>query len=157
MGGRARPVAVPAGDPLAPASYDYADAFAVELLPDDRRTAQQFARDCLDRSPLPLRVLLTVAHRWVLGFPRPTGERVLMFGVLAADEDLIHLEARSRRLHGVLVGRRVAPGQVVVTSYVGYPTPGLSRLLWAVVGPVHRRVAPVLLARAAGRPSPPIG
>lgn len=138
---------VPAEEPLLCGERpDYADSFEIDLLPNDVRTPEQLGRDALLKAPPPLRFLITLAHRWVLGFP--ARQDILGFRVLHSDDDVVHLEARSGRLRGVLVGRRENARHVVLSSYVWFPRRG-SRALWVLAGPVHRRVAPVLLERAA--------
>ncbi len=47
---------------------------------------------------------------------------------------------------GVLVGRRVDPMRAEFTTYLFYGRQAPARVVWMMVGPLHRRVAPYLLA-----------
>jgi hypothetical protein len=63
---------------------------------------------------------------------------------------VVHLEAVSPLLgRGVLVGRKVDPTCVVITTYVFYTRPAPARVAWKIAGPLHRRVARYLLEHAA--------
>jgi hypothetical protein len=70
--------------------------------------------------------------------------------IVANAPDVIHLEARSILVRGVVVGRRVTPTQTSVTTFVTYERPAAG-LVWAVVGPVHRRLAAFLMEHACTR------
>jgi len=48
-------------------------------------------------------------------------------------------------LHVVVVGRRVAPTRRMLTTVLRYERPVLARLIWVIVGMVHRRTAPQII------------
>lgn len=149
---RARRIPVPAEEPLIGSdSYDYADAFEIELRQPDTRSPEQFTRCALEQGPWPVRWTVWIAQRHVLRLqlgPRSSPDHVLGWTILTSRPEVVHLEAVSPLLRGVLVLRRRAPTVVAVTTYVRY-TRAPARLLWAIVGPVHRRVARYLLQHAA--------
>lgn len=51
-------------------------------------------------------------------------------------------------LRGDIVARRKSPTTAGFSTYLFYHRP-VTRLLWVVIGPLHRAIAPYLLARAA--------
>ena len=155
---RARQVPVAREEPLLAGDdgYDYADAFEIRIDASDPRTAEQFARDALENAPGPVRAIVDVAHRQVLRLrlgPRPSPHHVFGWRIHTSEPGVVHLEAVSPLLgRGVLVGRRVEPTRVVLTTYVFFTRPTPARALWTFVAPLHRRVARALLEHAAATP-----
>ena len=76
-------------------------------------------------------------------------DHIIGWRIRTSRPDVVHLEAQSPPLRGDIVGRRAKPTCLVVSTYVSYHRPRPARAVWAVVAPVHRRVARYLLARAA--------
>ena len=154
--GRTRRVPV-AAELIGGAQYDYADAFEIRVTEPDARSAEQWARIALEQAPSPVRWVMLTAFRGLglrLG-PRSSPDHILGWRIVASQPDVIHLEAVSPLLRGVVVGRRVDPTCVVVTTFVFYKRPAVARVAWAVAGPMHRRIVPYLLAHAAaGRDGP---
>ncbi len=152
---RARRVPVVADEPLIGGDrYDYADAFEIRVREPDARTAEQFARCALEQAPWLVRWTVWIAHRHLLRVrlgPRSSPDHVSGWKILTSQPDVIHLEAVSPLLgRGVIVGRRVDPTCVVITTYVFYTRPpALARVVWKIAGPLHRRIAPYLLEHAA--------
>ena len=151
---RARRVPVLAGESLIGSDpYDYADAFEVRLHESDARSAEEFARCALEEAPWPVRGTVRIAHRYLLRLrlgPRSSRDHLLGWKILSSQPDVIHLEAVSPLLgRGAIVGRRPDPTRTVVTTYVFFTRPALGRVVWAVAGPVHRRIVEYLLERAA--------
>lgn len=154
----ARRVPVAAVEPLIGSHrYDYADAFEIRLPESDVRSAEAFARCALEQGPWPVRWTARIAQRHLLRLrlgPRSSAKHVFGWKILASEPDLIHLQAMSPLLgRGVLVGRRVDPTCMRITTYVFYARPAPARLVWKFVGPLHRRVATYLLEHAAAQPS----
>ena len=153
---RPRARAVPVREPVPGGGrYDYADAFEIRLSHADDRTAEVWARDSLERAPAAVRRLVVAVHRRVLGFPldpRAAPGTVLGWPIRSAEPDVVVLEAESRLLRGVLVGRRGDPSRTELTTFLFFRRRRLARWVWTVVGPLHRAVAPMLLERAARRP-----
>ena len=149
---RACRVPVPVEEPLIGSdSYDYADAFEIELREPDARSPEQLTRCALEQGPWPVRWTVWIGLRHVLRLklgPRSSPDHVFGWTILTSRPEVIHLEAVSPLLRGVLVLRRPAPTVVAVTTYVRY-TRAPARFLWTVVGPLHRRVARYLLEYAA--------
>jgi len=136
---------------------DYADAFEIRVPEPDGRTAEQWVRRGLEGAPPALRLLIRVVHRVVLGFrlgPHPSPDHVLGWRIGTSEPDVVRLEAASWLVRAVIVGRRVDPHTTRLTTFLFYERPIAARVVWTVVGPVHRRVAPYLLARAAAAPLP---
>jgi hypothetical protein len=135
--------------------FDYADSFEVAIPHDDVRPPVRLARDGLEGAPAPLRALIVVAHRRILGFRlRPLDDRrsVLGWQVTTSTAEVAVLEATSPLMRGVIVARR-DPGECVrLSTYLYHRRPVLASALWWLVGPVHRRVAPYLMVRAVTGP-----
>jgi hypothetical protein len=130
---------------------DYADTFEVRTPEPDDRTAEQWIRAGLEGAPGWMRRVILVAHRHVLGFrlgPQDAPDHVLGWRIASSTPDVMRLEAASGLLRGALVARRVDPSCVRLTTMLFFRRPP-ARVIWAVVGPLHRRIAPFLLARAA--------
>jgi hypothetical protein len=143
-----------AGDPLVGSdAYDYADAFEIRLRESDARSAEEFTRCALEEAPWAVRGTVRIAHRHLLRLrlgPRSSPGHLFGWKILTTQPDVVHLEAVSPLLgRGVIVGRRPDPTRMVVTTYVFFARPALGRALWAVAGPLHRRIAAYLLERAA--------
>jgi hypothetical protein len=153
---RTRPRRIPVTEesPLAPRQPDYADAFEVSLRHPDMHTAEQWARAALEQAPATIRWVIRTVHTYVLRLrlgPMSARDHVLGWRIAESTSERIQLEASSPVLgRGVIVGHRLSPTRVVVTTFLYFDRPRAGRLLWAIVGPLHRLIAPLLLQRARG-------
>jgi hypothetical protein len=133
--------------------YGYADAFAIRLPEPDMRSAEEFTRCALEEAPWLVRQTVSIAHRYVLRLrlgPRSSPDHVFGWKICTSEPDVVHLEAVSPLLgRGAIVARRPDPTRAVVTTYVFFARPSVGRAVWAVTGPVHRRVVAYLLERVA--------
>ena len=132
---------------------DYVDAFDVRRPAHDDRTAEQWIRAGLEGAPGWMRRIIGAAHRRVLRFrlgPLDAADHVLGWRIVASEPDLVRLETSSPLLRAVLVARRVDPSSARLMTLLFYARPATCRIVWALVGPLHRRIAPYLLERAAG-------
>jgi hypothetical protein len=139
------------------ARADYADAFEMNLAAPDSRSAEAWVRCGLEESPPVLRRVIQVAHRQVLRLrlaPASSPGHVLGWTIVRAEHDVVHLEAHSPLGRGVIIGRRPDATSTLLTTYLFWTRPRPARLIWTVVGPLHRRVAPYLLERAAAGAHP---
>jgi hypothetical protein len=153
----AQRVAPPTQTPDGSDRFDYADAFEIRLTAPDERPAVEWMRCGLERAPLPLRWTILVAHRFLLGFrlaPRSAPGNVLGWRIVTSEPDLVHLQASSPLMRGDLMGQRDSPDQMVLSTYLSFRRPVPARLVWFAVGPLHRRIAPYLLERAAAAGAP---
>lgn len=131
--------------------YDYADAFEVRVPDPDQRSAEQWLRCGFGQAPPALRWTIVVAHRHVLGFrlaPVSSPDHVVGWTVVDAQPDVIHLEAASPLLSAAMVGRRANATTTTLTTCLTYERPRAAQV-WRMLGPLHRRIAPYLLNRAA--------
>lgn len=156
---RARRRAVVEQPPAGTHPPDYADAFEIEVPASDPRTAEQLARVALEQAPLYLRLTVRGAHRHLLRMrlgPPSSADHVFGWRIVRSEPDTVQLEATSPLLgRAVIVGRRTAPNRTMVTTFVFYARHAPARLVWTVVSPLHRRVAPYLMEHAVaahGRP-----
>jgi hypothetical protein len=131
-------------------AYDYADSFEVVLAEPDGHSAEEWARTALEQSHPLVRRLIRVVHARVLCFDLGPSDKqhILGWRIVSSDPDGLQLEAGGPLGRAVIVARRTSPTASAVSTYVFF-TRQRARLIWAVVGPVHRRVAPYLLRRAA--------
>lgn len=131
---------------------DYADAFEVRLPHPDHRSAEAWLRCGLEEAPRPVRVVIHVAHRYVLGFrlvPATEPNQVLGWHIAEAQPDRIHVTASSPTMGAELVVLRPDQHRATITTLLTYKRPGRARVVWKLVGPLHRRIALWLLKRAA--------
>jgi hypothetical protein len=131
---------------------DYADAFHVELGAPDSRSAEEVFLAGLAGAPQWLRVLVVIAHRYVLRFqlaPLSAPNHLLGWEILSTEPDCIRLGACGPLMDGILVGRRLTSSSAALETFVTYRRPVPARIVWTAVAPIHRAVAPYLLRRAA--------
>lgn len=131
-------------DPIAAARrYDYADAFEVRLPGPDPYPPETWVRAGLNATP-----------GWVdrvvglLGFSEAhasSSDQVSGFRIVESGSEVIHIETSLPLMHVVLVGRRVEPTRRMLTTFVRYERPVLSRLVFAIVGIGHRWAVPRVL------------
>ncbi|MFF5128536.1 hypothetical protein ACFY41_16630 [Streptomyces syringium] len=132
-------------DPIATAQrYDYADAFELRLPEPDPHWPETWVRAGVDSTPKwAERVVgLLGMHR----APAEATDRIGPLRIVESGPEVIHLETSLPLMHVVLVGRRIEPDRRTFTSVLRYRRPVLARLVWAVVGIGHRRVARQLIA-----------
>ena len=145
-----RALAVPVAEPGS--GIDYADAFEVEVRVPDERSAEAWVRCGLEGAPAVVRRIIQIAHRRVLRFrlaPPSSPDHVLGWAITESAPDVIRLEATSPILRAAIVGRRSDPTHTRLTTLLWFGRRTLARAIWVFVGPLHRRIAPYLLARAA--------
>jgi hypothetical protein len=130
--------------------HDYADAFEVVLARPDAHSAETWARTSLEQCHPLLRRLIEVVHARVLRFDLGPSDdaHVLGWRIVSSEHDVLHLEARGPLGRGAIVARRTSPTTAVASTYVFFDR-SPARLIWTVVGPIHRWAAPYLLGRAA--------
>lgn len=139
-------------EPLVDATaYDYADAFEIDLPEAETSAPEQLFRAALGNASWTLRWVPFV-HRHVLRLhlgPRSSRDHLLGWEIIRSDADVVHLEAAGPLIRGIIVGRRVSPATLVFTTFVSYTSRTAARVVWAITGPLHRRIAPYLLERGA--------
>jgi hypothetical protein len=81
--------------------------------------------------------------------PSDSPGHLLGWRIVTAEPEVFALEASSPFLAGKIVGRRLDGTHTTITTGLRYGRPVLARVVWACVGPLHRRIAPLLLQRAA--------
>ncbi|MDT7572585.1 MAG: hypothetical protein QOE05_2759 [Actinomycetota bacterium] len=130
--------------------YDYADCFEAALQQPDAHSALTWARTALEGARPPVRWLIKAVHRHVLRFELgPADENhVLGWRVAEVDRDAVRLETGGPLGRAVLIARRTSPTTAIASTYLFFHR-RRARVLWAVVGPLHRTLAPYLLRQAA--------
>ena len=131
---------------------DYADVFEVQLEPTDSRTAEQAFRDALGQTPGSLGTLALWIHRHILGFrlgPFASPEHIIAWSITRSDDDEIVLAADGPLMHGQLDLRRQDGRRAVLTTRLHYRHKLAGRMVWTMVGPLHRVIAPQLIKRTA--------
>ena len=146
-GYRTRRVAV-GPEPLVGA-HDYADGFELLLDRPDGHTAEEWVRQGLEGSPAPVRQLIRFVHGRLIRFDLHAGaDTVLGWQIAHSDPDVIHLHAEGPLLAANLVARRTSPTGASLRTFLAYRH-AAAPVLWRVIGPLHRAIAPYLLRRAA--------
>ncbi|WP_322858606.1 DUF2867 domain-containing protein [Mycobacterium europaeum] len=129
---------------------DYTDVFEVPLPQGDSRTAEETFRDALRDAPGGGAVRWI--HRHVLRFdlgPASSPDHLIGWTIVRSNHDELVLSARGPLMRGELTLRREHDRRAGLTTRVHYRHRLTARTVWAVVGPLHRMVAPRLMARAA--------
>jgi hypothetical protein len=140
-----------APDPLVPSSYDYADAFTIRLDAPDAHRAEEWVRTGLEQSGGAVRGLIRFVHGRVARFELFDGPgTILGWRVLRSEDDVLHMRTEGPLLRAEIVARRTSESAAGFTTFLFYKRRG-TPALWLVIGPLHRRVAPYLLRRAAVR------
>ena len=130
---------------------DYADVFEVPILDGDLRTAEQAFRDALGDEPRALGSLVLWIHRHVLRFhlgPSSSPDHIIGWPIMSSDQDEIVLAAHGPLMRGQLTLRR-EEGRATLTTRLHYCHKTAARTIWALIGPLHRVVAPRLMERSA--------
>lgn len=148
---RVRRVAV-APEPLVDrAGLDYADAFELRLDAPDDHSAEQWMRAALEQSHPAVRRLIRLVHGRIARFSLSTDpDSLLGWRTLSSTPDALHVMTSGPMLRAEIVARRTSATTATVTTFLFYERRSTG-VLWLVIGPLHRRVAPYLLRRAAAR------
>jgi Protein of unknown function (DUF2867) len=131
---------------------DYADVFEVPILDGDVRTAEQMFRDAV-RGEAGGGIVLWI-HRHVLRFrvgPYSSPAHVIGWPIVRSEHDEIVLTTDGPLMRGELTLRRQDGRRATLTTRVHYRHKIAARAVWAMIGPLHRTVAPRLMQRAARR------
>lgn len=136
---------IDATDPVAAAHpYDYADAFEVRLPEPDPHSPETWLRAGMrSTSPTVKRILRMMGIRSAPTTPSP--DRVGPFRIVESGPEVIHVETHFPLMRVAVVGRRVEPTRRTLTTVLYYERPVLARLVWALVGPRHRRTVRQLI------------
>ncbi|MBV8179063.1 MAG: hypothetical protein JOY55_19590 [Mycobacterium sp.] len=131
---------------------DYVDVFGAPILDGDLRTAEEAFRDALGDKPGVGGNVVSWIHRHVLRFhlgPYSSPEHVIGWRIMRSDDDEFVLAADGPLMRGRLTLRREDARRAILTTRLHYRHKIGARTVWAVVGPLHRAVAPRLIERAA--------
>jgi hypothetical protein len=131
--------------------YDYADSFEIRLDEPETRPPVEWMRAAIGDAPVAIRTTVGIAWRYLLRFdlhPHAPGH---LFGmpVIESTPELAHGRGDSPVLVGHLIGRRVEPTLITLTTVLVYKRPVLAVPVWTIAGPAHRRIAPDMLERVA--------
>ncbi|MGH9271556.1 MAG: hypothetical protein ACRDZ2_09805, partial [Ilumatobacteraceae bacterium] len=113
---------------------DYADAFELRLEEPERRPPEVWVRAGIDATPAWIKRIAGAEEG--LGSAR----------VLESDAEVVVLEDSDALMDTVMVGRNVDPQRRVLTTILHYRRPLLARVVWALVGILHRRTARQVVA-----------
>ncbi len=130
--------------------HDYADAFELAVPDGFVCDPERVLRRALEEGP---RVggIATAAGWRVLRLrlgPGRSAEHIQGWRITAGDQHAMQIEASGPLVRGTLV-LRCSPRTVSITTHLRYERSAAGAAVWAVVGVVHRRLAPFLLERAA--------
>lgn len=134
------------------AAADYADIFEVPIAAGDARTAEQAFRDGLGATPGSRGKLVLWVHRHVLRLrlgPARSPQHLIGWPIVRSDADELVLATCGPLMRGELTLRRQDGRRAVLITRLHYRRKLAARTVWAVVGPLHRMVAPRLMQRSA--------
>ena len=147
---RVRRIAV-APEPLVPGAWSYADSFELRLADPDDHTAEQWVRAALGQAGPGVRRVIRFAHGRVARFGLSTEPgSILGWQTVSSTADALHLRTEGPLLRAEIVARRTTPTTATLTTFLFYRR-RRAWLVWLLMGPVHRRIAPHLLERAASQ------
>lgn len=136
-------------EPWVQPGHDYADAFELRLADPDSHTAEEWLRTAIEQAAPGVRATVRFVHRRVAGFSLSTEPHsILGWDIVSSSRDAIHIATRGPSLRAEIVMRRTSDTTATVSTFLFYGRNRM-RLMWLVIGPLHRRVVPYLLARAA--------
>jgi len=136
---------------------DYTDSYRVRRPGAAERSPEEWMRAALERAPWPLRTFIRVGWRAVLGFQLgPSGSvlHVLGWPIVGSGPEEVVLHQRSALIDARL-RLRVSDDEIEWATWVRYEHTA-ARIVWAGVGPIHRRIVPYVLRRAVAQ-APPVG
>lgn len=124
--------------------YDYADSFEVRLPQSEAQPPETWVRAGMADSPA---VVEWIADRLGMGDGSAQSTEEIEGGrVIESNADVVQIEWSLPLMRVVVLGRRVEPSGRRLTSFLYYERPVLARVVWALVGIGHRRMARRLLA-----------
>nr|WP_244897609.1 DUF2867 domain-containing protein [Mycobacterium alsense] len=131
---------------------DYVDVFEVPIAGGDFRTAEETFRDGLGAKPSRLGGLVLWVHRHVLRLQvGPSPNHIIGWPIVRSDRDELVLATGGPLMRGELTLRRHDTQRAVLTTRLHYRHRIAARTVWAMVGPLHRFIAPRLMERSARR------
>lgn len=133
---------------------DYVDAFEVPIAGGDFRTAEETFRDGLGAKPGGVGGVVLWVHRHVLRLrvdPSPSPDHIIGWPIVRSDRDELVLATGGPLMRGELTLRRHDAQRAVLTTRLHYRHRIAARTVWAMVGPLHRAIAPRLMERSARR------
>ncbi|MGV0048605.1 DUF2867 domain-containing protein [Mycobacterium colombiense] len=139
---------------------DYVDVFEVPITAGDTRTAEQTFRDGLGDSPGAGGRLVLWIHRHVLRLrlgPARSSGHLIGWPIVRSDPDELVLAVGGPLMRGELTLRRQDGRRAVLTTRLHYRRRIAAPAVWALIGPLHRVVAPRLMRRSARRVRVPAG
>lgn len=148
---RPRVAACPPGPPPTTGPpADWASGFSVTISDGDPRDAEALARAAWEGAQAVLRWFFVVGWRHGLRLrlgSLSSPDHVLGWKIVRREPDGVTLEAASRLLRAHNSFERQGE-RLVWATYVNYRS-ALGRVVWLLTTPLHRRLAPIALARAA--------
>ncbi|MFZ0665387.1 MAG: DUF2867 domain-containing protein [Acidimicrobiales bacterium] len=135
------------------AKSQYHDTFEAVRRPGDTRTAEEWFRVAFEGASIPLRWFMLVGWRGVLLLRiRSLSDRrnILGWPIMQSEPDSSQLQLESPLMTSTL-GLHLEESKACWTTNVHYNN-RLGKALWALAGPIHRKVVPARL-KAAATPS----
>lgn len=125
----------------------YRDAFAARVSDPAAREAEDWMRRALEGAPAPLRLFVRVGWRVVLGLRAVRdAPNILGWRIVSAEPRLVVLEQSSWLLSARLL--LVVDNECIVWVTFVRHDKAPSRLVWSVLGLLHRPIVRYVLARA---------
>lgn len=149
QGHTTRRIPVPPEPLLAGERPDYADTFELTLEQPDGHSAEQWMRAALEQTAPGIRRLIRFVHARVIRFSSSTEPGSLLgWRTLLSSRDVLHIVTGGPVLRAQIVARRGSETTATISTFLFYERRS-APAIWLLVGPLHRRIAPYLLRRAA--------
>ncbi len=129
---------------------DYESAFSVAADPTDRRSAEQWVRAMYESPPTAQRLFVWYGWKALtarLG-PYPSDDHVLGYRIEANERDHICFSVEWALGLACDLVLHTGPGVAALASFVELKRPA-ARIVWPTVAPLHERIVPRWLSRAA--------
>lgn len=133
---------------------DYVDVFEVPVAAGDFRTAEEAFRDGLGAAPGGRGNLVLWVHRHILRLrlgPSASPDHIIGWPIVRSDRDELVLATGGPLMRGELTLRRHDGQRATLTTRLHYRHRIAARTVWAMIGPLHRVIAPRLMERSARR------
>lgn len=142
---------------VGPGRIDYQSAFSVITDPVDVRSAEQWARAMYESPPTAERLIVWYGWKTLtarLG-PYPSQAHVLGYRIEANERNYIRFSVEWALGLACDLVLYLGPGAAVLATFVELKRPA-ARIVWPLAVPVHERIVPRWLSRAAhaGTPLP---
>lgn len=125
---------------------DYVDTATADVAEASARSPEVWGRAVMERTALGRRAPLLWTTLGLRLGPRPSPDHIQGWRIAARGDDWIRVDTRSWYARAEAVCR-VEDGRVSMALFLHYDRP-IAAVIWAVIGPLHRRGLPAMVREA---------